>query len=542
MSVRSMKLGLVMGVGLLMNLTAQAGVNVNNGNFYVAYTDLYMPTAGLNIDITRTYNSRSNYVKGFFGIGWSSEIEGYLGFEKDSVKYFEGGGGNVVHFASSGKNTWANGVFGPQTIRKVEEKSGAKREWVFVLSAATGKSLIFNNKGLLTKIADKNKNFLELVYEGGHLAMMRDNLNNQIRVTWGEFGKQQRISKLESGNFKARYEYNNFGDLVRATGADGISYAYNYDDEHNMTKIAYGDGSYKEMEYNKAKDWITKFRDKDRMVTSYVYNSDSLDPENKFGTTVARSMEGAKDRDVSKYWYEFRKRADGSKYNYKAVTWIRGIATETIFTECCGTPLAITQWNLEPAKAIADTTNKWTIAEKEKKSTFFEYYADGLLKKKTAPDGAITALTYEDKYRKVSSVERNGRKVEYNYDARGNLAWAFDSAENRRLDLKYDVGGRLTAVTEKRVVGNKPTKRDILFSYNPSNGKPETIKEISQDGSAGLIKIKYDSNGDVAGIMNGQGRAVSSEREFISAQHVADTFQNLIEIVQPAGVTLTPEG
>ena len=98
-----------------------AGVNVNNGNFYIAYTDMFLPTKGLNIDVTRTYNSRSNYVRGFFGVGWSSEIEGYLNFEKSDLTFFEGGGGNVVRFAASGKDSWVNNVYGPQSIKKIGE-------------------------------------------------------------------------------------------------------------------------------------------------------------------------------------------------------------------------------------------------------------------------------------------------------------------------------------------------------------------------------------------------------------------------------------
>lgn len=32
---------------------------------------------------------------------------------------------------------------------------------------------------------------------------------------------------------------------------DGTEYKYSYDDEHNMTKIAYGNGATKTMEYDK---------------------------------------------------------------------------------------------------------------------------------------------------------------------------------------------------------------------------------------------------------------------------------------------------
>jgi len=520
-------------LSLAASFSAMAGVNVNNGNFYIAYTDLYLPTRGLNIDVTRTYNSRSNYVKGYFGVGWSSEIEGYLNFEKSDVVYYEGGGGNVVRFNSSGKSQWVNNVYGPQSIKKIGSN--------YQLLAASGKSLIFNEAGKLAKIADRNQNYLDLVYaKDGRLEMLKDNTNNQIKVSWGNFGSFGRITALEAGDLKARYKYSPTGDLLEAVGADAVPFAYEYDDEHNMSKIAYKDGNYKEMKYNKSKDWIISFRDKDAMVTSYNYISDTLDPENKFGTVVNRQQEGSKDKESSRFWYEFRKRKDGSRYNYRSVTWIRGQVTETILTECCGTPQAISQWRVDEVPS-SDLSQKWTLSSADKKTTFFEYYNDGLLKKKTSSDGLVTALTYDEKLGKVSTVTKDGRKIAYKYDTRGNLAEAYDSANTRNLFLKYSLEGQLVSIQEAKFIGNKQTNSLVVFNY--SAGKLDGIKEKTMDGKdLGVIKIKYDPNGVVTQIQNKEGRTISSEREMAMAQRVATTFQNLLEVVQPAGVTLTPEG
>ena len=514
---------------------AQAGVNVNNGNFYIAYTDFFLPTAGINIDVTRTYNSRSNYVKGYFGMGWSSEMEGYLVFDKKTVVYFEGGGGNVIHFELvKGKvNEWTNSIYGNQVIKKI--KTG------YLLKTPIAKDIAFDAKGKLIKVSDRNKNYVEFVYEGIRPVMIRDNQNNQIQIKWKDFGKFPRIVSLERGEVKARYEYSATGDLIKATGMDAVPYAYSYDDEHNMTKIAYKDGSYKEIAYNKVRDWVIKFRDRDKMVTTYDYISDTLDPESKFGTVVSRFTEGAKDKDkeLSRFWYEFRRRADGSRYNYKAVTQVQGVVTETIFTECCSTPTVISQWNAEEGKK-GESSEAWTVAKSSKRSTFFEYYDDGLLKKKTTPDGSVTFLTYNPKVQKVASVTRAGRKVEYHYDNRGNLDWAYDSAENKRLDLTYDLKGRITVVKEDRK-GVKNLNRMVYFRYNAA-GKPVEIKEKTSDGNEGSIQVAYDNNGEVTAIYNAKGRAVASEKEIATAQRVAATFQNFLEIVQPAGVSLTPEG
>jgi YD repeat-containing protein len=509
---------------------AFAGVNVNNGNFYVAYTDIYLPTSGLNVEITRTYNSRSNYVRGWFGVGWSSELEGYLTFDKEVVNYSEGGGGNIVKFVKQGKE-WVNGVFGQQSI--AQTKTG------WVLKSAQVKDFHFDNRGRIQKISDRNKNYIELVWgSDNRISLIRDNFNNQIAVKWAEFGGSPRIVSLESGDTKARYDYSKTGDLTRSVGMDGVPYEYAFDDEHNLTKIAYQDGSSQELGYDKRKDWVTKFKDRDGIVATYEYFADKLDPESKFGTTVTRTFPTGAEREVSRFWYEFRKRADGTKYNHRAVTWVRNTVTESIFTECCGTPLAISQWPGNP-KASSDPA-QWTVVSGEKKTTLFEYFPNGLLKKKVAPDGNVTTLAYDPKHGKVSSVVRAGRRVDYNYDGRGNLAWAFDAAENRRMDLTYDIKGRITIVKEHQKEGPRDVVRNVYFRYN-ADGKPVEIKEKS--GSfEGVIRVSYAANGEVSAILNGNGRGLASEREIESARRVAATFQNLLEIVQPAGVSLTPEG
>lgn len=514
--------------------TAFAGVNVNNGNFYVANTDFFLSTSGINIEVTRTYNSRSSYVQGFFGVGWSSEIEGYLKVNGSNVDYYEGGGGNLVTFMPDAKtkDKWINSLYGLQTLSKT------KTGWV--LESAAGKILSFTEAGKLASIGDKNGNVIHFVYKGNLIEQLRDNFNNQVKFTWKDFGGHPRVVRIERDNLKASYTYSPIGNLIKAVGVDAVPYVYDYDDEHNMTKITYADGEYKAMSYNKSRDWITKFRDRDGMVTTYDYFSDTLDPENKFGTIVSRFKEGSNERETSKFWYEFRKRADGSKFNYRSVTSVRGVVTETIFTECCGTPLVVSQW---PDSGEADAARKldWTVAKGNKTSSSFEYYPDGLLKKKIAPNGTVTALTYDEKHRKVATVQKGARKISYRYDVKGNLASALDHSENRNLTLSYDDRGRITVVQETVKTGATTAARSVFFRYD-GGGRPIEIKEKSADGKEGIIRMKYNARGEVEGVFNAQGRALASEVDMEIARRVALTFQNLLEIVQPAGVTLGPEG
>src|SRR4051794_4185207 len=97
----------------------RAGVNVNNGNFYVTYTDFIVFNAGLPIEATRTYNSRSGFITGKFGVGWSNEMDSSLKFENKDIVYTEGGGGNILRFVAKGAGNWESAQMGLQGIKKI---------------------------------------------------------------------------------------------------------------------------------------------------------------------------------------------------------------------------------------------------------------------------------------------------------------------------------------------------------------------------------------------------------------------------------------
>lgn len=525
-------------LGLLFTAgTLEAGVNVNNGNFYVTYTDFVVFTAGLPVEITRTYNSRSSFVPGKFGVGWSSELDSYIKVEAKEIVYFEGGGGNVLKFTPKGMDVWENTVVGNQFIKRTGK---AAKAYNYNLQSNAGKNLVFNYIGQLVKLQDANRNAVEFVYDKGSLKMIKDNFNNQLIVGTKDYGGFSRIESIKYGGKKSTYTYSAKGDLIKATTMDGARYDYAYDDEHNLTKISYGNGTSKTMAYNKIRDLVTKFTDVDGSTIAYDYFSDTLDPENKFGTIVARKDAGGKE-DKAQFWYEFRKKKDGSRYAYRTVSTYNTEATETLLTECCGTPLSITQWAIgrniaNPAKNLA-----WTQPVGKRSVTRFEYYADGSLKKKILPNGSAISIAYNQVNKKISTLEKQGGKVEYVYDARQNLASANDYQEKLTMDFTYDIQGRLTAVKERPLGKQGVSVRSLFFKYN-ADGLPIEVKERNYDGKEALVKMAYFPNGQLKELLNASGRSLASQNEINTTQRIYGTFQRVLEIIQPSGVSLTVEG
>ena len=89
---------LVVFILVMAMFQVQAGVNLKNGNFYVTYTDIDVPGGKPDLQIKRTYNSRS-IGKGWFGFGWASEFETYLKISSDgSIVIHEHGLGARTRF------------------------------------------------------------------------------------------------------------------------------------------------------------------------------------------------------------------------------------------------------------------------------------------------------------------------------------------------------------------------------------------------------------------------------------------------------------
>lgn len=524
-------------LGIVASLMATAGVNVNNGNFYVSYTDMIVFTPGIPIEFTRTYNSRSSFFSGKFGVGWSSEFDSYIKFDNKDILYFESGGGNVLRFAAKNDSLWVNSQLGSQSIKKII--SGASKLVEYALDSGVGKTYTFSNLGQLMKIADGNKNYIELTYEKGTLVKIKDNFNNQIAVSSEDKANFPRITKLKYGDKKATFEYAKTGDLLNAVMMDGNKFVYAYDDEHNLTKIAYGNGTTKTMEYNKVRDVITAFKDIDGSSIKYDYFSDTLDPENKFGTIVMRKDSTGKE-DVARFWYEFRKRKDSTRYAYRTVSSYDTDSTETLLTECCGTPLTITQWKLPAKLSGGDKGLAWTQPSGKRDITRFEYYADGNLKKKTLPNGVSLALTYDPKTKKISTLDKMTGKVEYFYDSHENLASAKDYGDKTKLDFTYDLQGRITIVKESSLA-KANSARSLFFKYSPE-GLPVEVKERNTNGKVALIRMNYFPNGQIKEVLNAQGRDLASQSDISATQRIYSTFQRVLEIIQPTGVSLNAEG
>ena len=556
---RFIKMGALGVSSFLIATLGSASVSLKNGNFFVGYTDIVYP-GGFEPKIERVYNSKTPY-KGIFGWGWGNEYEVFLTVSADgSVMLHEYGGGAENRFSPTAFN--AQELERAVTmITEVAQKGGGlananaldtykkklrnnatfrNEEWEkyrhegklkarelavntklvsnkfsyqyvtrikdgYFRTFENGRVERFNDAGRLVRIQDRNSNFIDIVYnKTGKPEKITDNFNRKIFITFNSKGLVEKIQG--ENNKEANYKYNDNDELVWSKDVDANTYTLKYgtDKRHNLVEIDYTDKTSLQIAYygREKLENVKSVKDRDGTITEYAYEGNQKEP-GFLGIGVNVKGSDGKPISSSRYDYFTKVKAGGEEWTYRLVSTIDGEKTETTYNECCGLPLLIKKGNEETA---------------------FEYNPRGNVTKKITPT-EITQLTYDDKAQKVSRVSRyskvNRKQVawsQFRYDEKANLTYA-ENSDKKGVRLVYDTNGRIQSMLDNK-------NRRITFKYNEAS-KPVEIT----DPSLGSISVSYTNSGEIKKVDSTAGRKI--------AMQVTSAFQNLLDIIRPAGVTLS---
>jgi YD repeat-containing protein len=573
---------------------ARALVAIGNGDYFVGFTDIEheAPMNTFQLKAQRTYNSRSQF-DGVFGYGWGSDYEAFLIPSADgSVVIQESGGGDKTRFspkdfskadlaahvdhlveAYAKKNKGGGtrisdlkekllnsanerdelsrslGIFPelPVGTKLYSTQRGDKQTVTvikggYVREYADGKQELFNTK---VDVADQGVNAdkhrvlkgvykmsrlvdsvrkVQVFYEydaNGRLTSAADKKSQTLRFKYNDSGKVSEVADTK-GN-KATYEYCETGgapynsgkkcgkgDLVRTRDTSGSIYTYQYDSLHNLVRIGYPKNGKVDQEFEEIAYWpvnseglggVKSVKNPNGVLVEYKYWQDPRDKDGHYKTEIKTTYASGKASTTSYEYYE-KKRADGSHYRYKMISTVDDEKTETIYNECCGQPLQVT---------TASGTTK------------YEYYAGtGLPREKDSPTeniqwqyhpkfhGKITKVTISDKQSKTV------HSSEFQYEDKAGQLVKARTSDGKGIVLFYDPEGRISNMIDQ-------DKRKITFKYT-NNSKPA---EIIQEG-VGSIQVTYDKGGNIKDVKSKGGRQI--------AISVAAAFQNLLEIIKPAGI------
>jgi YD repeat-containing protein len=249
---------------------------------------------------------------------------------------------------------------------------------------------------------------------------------------------------------------------------------------------------------------VKSVKERDGLLSEYEYKGECATALEHSTTVVVKGKDG---KEISKSSYEYieKTKMDGERYTYKLVQNIDGVKTETIYNECCGLPLEITRGG---------------------EKTAFEYDSKGHVTKKITPsevtelsyDPVISKVTKVMKYSKTDTSKASAHWAQYEYDTSANLISAKNS-DKKAVQIVYDHYGRIKALVDQ-------DKRKLIFTYNEAN-RPVLI----EDPAVGKIEVQYTNSGEIKKVNSAGGRKI--------ALQVTSAFQNLLEIIRPAGVTLS---
>ena len=528
---------------ILASAPAGAVVDMKNANFSDTWKFIEVPGVGYDLSVIGSYNSRSLFV-GKFGFGWCSSIETNLEITPEgTLKLTECGDGMETVFSPQGSSDELKTTVS-QIMKEVRSHEAGKQDKYykdienqlmndpdtridyakrfrikrdikegtvfyangkgvdtilkkpdgFTRTLQDGSSQKFDLNGSLSHLYDRNGNSIKLTWKGDQIQDIVDSNGRKLSFSYHTNGKVKEI--VGPNKISAEFKYKNLQDLSSVKTATGNNFEFAYDDLHNMTKVKYPDGTTKELSYDTNKDWVTSFKDREGCKEEYDYVLSKDDPKNHYWSTVVKKCNGKlTNKSRFEFWYEVRKDGNG-KYLQKALLDINGDKTEMVYHQMFGKPLTV---------------------KKNGKSTTFTYFDNGLVKTREF-NKETTEFAYDSKTSKVTRVKVGKRHTDFEYDSRGNLTSARNTF-GQSVKLKYDEQGRISFIEDQ-------AKRQVRIAYEKQFGKPNYVERVG----VGTINVTYKQSGEIDKFESPAGPSV--------AVQVASTFNNLLDVIQPAGIDL----
>ena len=493
--------------------TTQEGepINVANGNVSMAQTDILIPFKEIPLALSRTYNSQDDF-NGSFGYGWRSNFDIVLQDYEDAVVESDEDGVYTI-YSKNPDATYTPSAGKYSVLTK-------NTDGTFTIVRKHGKKLYFDVAGKLTKIEERNGNYLNITrLANGAISEVSDSAGRKLLFTSDAQGKITQVSDPAGRVFK--YQYDTQGSLIKTIDPLRKETIYTYDTNHNLTCKADPNGHSLYFEYDSSDRAYHSWQDgKNNEITL------NFDWANK--TTLATDSLGK----ITTY-----------EYNYY------GLVSKT--TDALGNS-DLTTWDAD--------FNQTSIIDKNGNTTNFTYDARGNLLSTTDPQGYTTSFTYEPNFDLLAStIDALVNRTEYSYDAKGNLLRVTDALGNTTTHA-YDASGQLIQTKDANTnatnftydtYGNLIRITDALnnqksFAYNAMG---RVIREtdarsnstaFSYDLLGRLIQTTYADGSKTSSTYDATGNLISFTDQLRRVtSYTYDAVDRLIKKTDALGNTLT---
>ncbi len=494
-------------VSLIYSVSAFAIVDMKNANFADTWHDIIVSGTGYELKVRRTYNSRSLF-NGMFGFGWCSDFETSIAItDNGDLKLTECGGGLEILYMprkALEKENRKLALIKPGTVFYANGKGVEGIEYkgdFYLRKLVDGSSQKFDKEGRLTQLADKNGNFLKLAYGSKGVMEVTDSSGRKLSLTYYDSGKVKKI--VGPNSLSSEYKFKG-DDLVEVKNGWNNIYTYQYDDLHNLTQINFPDKTAKKISYNKDKDWVTGFTNRKGCVEKYDYQIFGQEKDHYRSEVVKTCKSEVTNKSFYEFWY--KSKADGTKYLSRVLSNNNGDQTDMTYHDVFGRPTSVT---------------------KNGEKVVYKYYDNGQVQEQIFKT-RMSKFKYDSESSKISEVsttyfgdEKRPKKVvvtSFAYDGKGNVTQAKNTL-GQDVKLTYDTRGRIVSIKDQ-------ARKWIKIAYEERFGKPARV----ESHGVGKIAVSYKASGDIDKVDSPEGPIV--------AVQVLATFNNLMDIVQPANTQL----
>ncbi|WP_240903755.1 DNRLRE domain-containing protein [Chengkuizengella sediminis] len=442
--------------------TTEDGVNPANGNLVLPAIDVSIPGQGLNVDVTRTYNSRKSWHKGMFGYGWWSNTEALI---------VDSGEGPITLI--DGDNT--RHIFGQQIGGGYITPGGLyvdlekNQDGTYTITNADGTKTSFNTNGKISSIVDPNGNTISYVYDAADkLTSIQDNAG---RVTTYAYHTNGLVSSItDPANRITTYEYDAADNLIEVIDPAGIATIMTYVADHNLKTVTDGRNITTTINYDES----DRVEDINRPIT---INGAAETSTTTFAYDTANTVTTVIDGEGN--------RVD---YTYNANGNIVQISRNPLDAQNKSVTTFFYDDNNNLTKVVDPKANRAGTGE----AYVYTYDANGNITSVQLPEGETAAYTYDQQNNLIEENNFNNNVSEFDYDSNNNQLESFDPYQ-QSVAQRYDESGNLSYMTHPMSAANNLVPNSNLENDENNDNWPDQWQSLIETGKTATIQWENES-------------------------------------------------
>jgi len=417
--------------------------------------------------------------------------------------------------------------------------------------------------GPMKSLSDKNNNKVDIIYFPDFTIRELIGCNKRLSFSYDTISKTSFITDhLASGNQVTKYTYKTVDNLSWITSISGnccgFNMSYEYDDQGNQVKMTDANGQVYYYTYDSSGN-VLSVKDPLNQVSTYSYTTDFKkissykDPRGNLYTmsydtrgnmtqlvspgnnvyTATYNLNGdiitSTDPLGNSYIYNYDSRGNPTSVagpnGYNATLLYDARGNLLSLTDARGSTSTVEYDILNRMKKITDPVNNniqftydavgnpISIKNENNETRVLSFDASNRLVQITGATGNQSSYTYDGMDNLLSAKNALGHESKMNYDSRNRLKGTKDT-DNNSASYTYDGNGNILTVT-------LPNGRQLSYSYDALN----RLTSIS-DAISTIAGFVYDKNGNIVSYTNATGAVATA---------TYDSLDRLKSLTDPLG-------